>query len=158
MGTMKDKLREISSKRSSDWVRTESLFLTGSEKKITYGGRSPYIQVDMDLMGRMFEAVSKSAEKISKFMLKEMNHKTNIYSGTYEEIREGLSLSKATVERSMVELQQIDFIRKYKNGRWMINPAVGIGCSYDYFNELMDRYYTLRPYIAKKERGMIDEN
>lgn len=150
MRNMKDKLREIELERH-EWQRSVGIDLDSGERKIKYAGRPAFVQVDMKLYSEMFDSATLAMERIARMILSNLNFSTNIYCGTFVEISEQTRISLSTVERTMVSLQQIDFIRKYKNGRWMVNPAVAIGCSFDYFHVLMDRYYSLRPYSSKKK-------
>lgn len=153
MRTIKDKLTEYSDEMS-EWVKVNSRRVTQTEKKVNYSERGQFVQIDIELFDKMFCSVSKASERVAKRMMRDMNYQTNISSGTYEEIMDDLELSKGTVIRVMSELRSIDFIRKYKNGRYMINPAVAIKCSFDFFPKLQTRYMSLQPYIENNEKEL----
>lgn len=114
-----------------------------------------FIQTNWDLVFAMMEQVGYTARRIATMMLRDVNHFTNVYCGTQKEIQDELQLSEKPVKDAMVELQQVDFIRKYRNGRYMINPHIGIGCSKDYLPKLLDTFYSLQPYAKKK--GVIKD-
>ena len=112
-----------------------------------------YIKIVKNNLRKMLDSVSKTADRIALLMIDEMNNYTNIFEGTYVEIQNELGAGRTSVENAMIELLSVDFIRKVKNGRWMVNPAVGIGREDSYWEIQMTKYYSLRPYTPKKRKG-----
>lgn len=136
----------------SEWVKTTSRPMSsiGGRVEIKYARRS-YIQADFGLLRMMILNMSKTAVNIAALILDEVNRSDNIFCGTYEEIQEKAGTARTITIKAMKELRKEDFIRKYKNGRWMLNPAVGIGCRSDRLDDLLDQYHRLQPYTSKNE-------
>lgn len=129
-----------------------------SRKKAVPGKKS-MLYVNMTTLRKMLDARSISANRIAYLVMDECEFGTNLYHATYEEIGEILELSRGSVIKGMSELQTVDFIRKIKNGRWMLNPAVGTKCYADDIDKLHDIYATHAPYTPKKMKGEpCDEN
>lgn len=145
----------MSSRKKLDELTKERYVRTGTMRPLPENMKIDrpidyFVQTDWEVLYAMFEKLSGTAIKVASLMLRDFNHFTSIFDGTYAEVQEELNMSDKPIKDAMVELQQVDFIRKYKNGRYMINPAVGIGCSKDFLNKLRDRYEALQPYISKK--------
>lgn len=157
MRSLRDQLQELGEERS-EWVRMTTKEIQSGEKKVSYSGRSQFTQVNMGLYYEITRYVGSSGNAIANKMLDEMYYVTNIYTGTYEEIGESTELSSATVIRAMAKLQSVDFIRKYRNGRWMINPEVAIKCSFDKFDALLSKYTSLKKENPIITGGTEDEN
>lgn len=134
-------------------LNEEKLVRMGIQKPVTKSvlKRRRFVQIDCELFFSMTEKLSKTATRISTLMLRDMNPFTNIFSGTQEEIQQELELTENPVMKAMAELRTVDFMRKYKNGRYMVNPAVGIGCSEDYLPKLIDTYNSLQSTTPNKK-------
>lgn len=148
-------IKDILGSQKTTWVKTVTpqTDVFTEARNTNYQKRS-YIKVDYDVYDGMMDSLSKGALTVARKMLLRVDHYTNIFLGTYTEIREMTNLSKTSVENAMAELLSVDFIRKKKNGRWMINPTVAIGCDDKFFDSLMNQYYNLdfgQPKRAQKK-------
>lgn len=149
------------SRKKLDELTKERLvpIVYNSEKpKKTNTKKRYFVQTDYELFFGMSERLSRVAFRVAVLMLRDMNHYTNIFVGTYEEVEDELQLTKRPTREAMAELQQVDFIRKYRNGRYMINPNIAIGCSEEYLPQLLDTYYSLHMGVSKGIRSEKDVN
>ena len=140
-------LESITEERLVPVVYTSAKPIKAKEKK------RYFVQLDCDGFYSVTEKLSKTACRVAILMLRDMNHFTNIFSGTYEEVEEELQLTQRPVREAMAELQQVDFIRKYRNGRYMVNPCIALGCSEEYIPKLKDEYHSLQAGVSKKKRS-----
>ena len=154
--TVKEQLKLMGNERTS-WMKVSGIDLGPGKPKKQEKATRRFFQLDADVYDAMMDPVSKAATRIVTKFLKEMNYATNVYAITYAELEEKLGLSKPTIENAMIELQTVDFIRKVRNGRWMVNPAVGIGCKTDFHDELFEKYFALRPYYPKTKRSVSQD-
>ena len=152
MRSMRQKLDDIGQEKT-EWVKVTSIPVQSSAdvKKNKYG-KQYFFQLDADVYDAMMDQVSPTANKIARLMIRELNYASNIFCGTYEEIQKRLEANKSTVESAMIQLGKVDFMRRYKNGRWMVNPAVGIKCEREELSRLLDFYNSLRLYTPKPKR------
>ena len=58
------------------------------------------------------------------FLLENIQPGDNICYCTQDEISEGTALSRSTVIRALKQLSEAGFIRKIKNGKYMVNPRI----------------------------------
>lgn len=58
------------------------------------------------------------------YIVSNTNPANNIFMGTYDEIMAGAKVSRGTVCKIMKKLQDNDFIRLVRNGRWAVNPDI----------------------------------
>lgn len=145
----------VSSRRELDELAEERLIRAGAKKPVVKQEKQKryYVQVDCELFFCMTEKVSRTACRVASLMLKDMNHFTNIFSGTCEEIQGVLNLTDRPVREAMAELRKVDFMRWYKNGRYMINPTVAIACGEEHAARIIDTYHSLQTDPAKKRNG-----
>ena len=115
-----------------------------------------FVQTDCERLYVMTTQVSKTATQIAMLMLRDMNHYTNMYTGTYKEVQQELGLSNRPVIEAMGELQKVDFMRKHHNSRYMVNPTIAIGCSEDYLPKLLDDYHAIKTYTPRKDGEIKD--
>lgn len=123
-------------------------------KKTSVRSRRSVLFVDTAVMRAMLDQVGLSANRIAYLMMDESMFGSNVFIGTYEEIGEKLNLGRNSVITGMHELLQADFIRKVRNGRWMLNPAVGAKCYAEDVDTLRDTYSAQHPYTPKKVKGV----
>lgn len=149
-------INEVLGEQKTTWVKTTTAkFGFDTEpNNVSYGSRY-FVKVEFSLFNELMDQVSSAASKIARKMLERIDHFTNVYLGTYEEIEEMSGLSKRTVETVMAELCAVDFIRKVKNGRWMVNPSIALGCHDKYLDPLMNQYCNLvyKPKGNKMQKG-----
>ena len=145
----------MSRQKLDEWAEERLIPVSYSSKKPkeTEDEKLYYMQLDCERYFVITEKISRTAIRVANLMLMEVNHFTNIFSGTYEEVEEKLQLSKRPVREAITELEQVDFIRRYKNGRYMINPAVAIGCKKDFRPKIFDTYHSLETITAKRKRS-----
>lgn len=122
-------------------------------KKKAGRGRKSGLYVNTTVLRAMLESQSQSAQKIAYMVMDECDFETHLFNSTYAEIGQTLKMSKASVERGMVELLSVDFMRKVRNGKWILNPAVGTKCYAEDIEKLFDKYASYKPYIPKTERS-----
>lgn len=146
--TQAQKIRALTQERT-EWVKTT---VRPFEGRVRYSNRR-YLQMDVGLAREMFLQLTKAAMDVAMVIMDEVNTDNNIFAGTYQELEEKAGYSKSVIIEAMRELRQVNFIRKYKNGRWMLNPAVGIGCRSDRLDDLLDQYHRLQPYTSEKDKG-----
>lgn len=155
---MKEKLREYS-KDISRWEKVTYREVNSGEekKKKSVRGKRSVLFVDTSILRKMLDPVSLSANRVAYLIMDEADFGTNIYHGTHEEIHEILKMHLNTVDKAIVELRSVDFVRKIRNGRLMLNPAVGAKCYAEDVTRLHDEYAQLRPYEPKEKRGNENE-
>lgn len=149
---MKQKLAEYK-EEVTRWEKVTYRELKSDEaKKKSVRKKRSVLFIDPSMARKMLDALGLSANRIALLIMDQCNFGSNIFYGTYEEIGQELNISKGSVIKGMTELQTADFIRKQKNGRWMLNPQVGTKCYAEDVNDLMDMYSRLEPYLPKKEK------
>lgn len=147
-------LTNILGSHKSTWMKAtnaESGAFT-DPKGVVYRARN-YVKIDFEIYNRMMDGASKSTLIVANKMLQDFDHFTNLFVGTYDEIQELTGLSRTAVITAMAELLDADFIRKKRNGLWMINPAAAIGCHDRFFDNLMTKYYNLDFNSNKKNKN-----
>lgn len=62
---------------------------------------------------------------VEAYIIRNTRLDSNLYKGTYEETAKKLNgISKSTVQRAMIKMQEDDLMRMYSRGTWMINPLL----------------------------------
>lgn len=149
---MKSKIAEYS-EDISRWEKvTYRTADTGEQKRKAVRGKRSVLFIDTAAFRRMLDPLGLAANRIAYMIMDECDFGTNIYNGTYEEIGDSLHMSRGSVIKGMKELLMADFIRKYRNGRWMLSPDVGTKCYAEDIDKLRDVYFSQRPYTPKEER------
>ena len=123
-------------------------------KKNSARARRSVLFVDTSILRRMLDPVGVAANRIAYLVMDESMFGSNIFIGTYEEIGEKLDICRTSVIFGMRELLQADFMRKVKNGRWMLNPAVGAKCYAEDVDQLRDKYSAQHPYTPRSIKGV----
>lgn len=113
------------------------------------------IYIDAHYFRTMMSSFSGSAKTIAVTILDEVDFGTNLFHATYEEIEEITGLSRGSVISGMKELLSADFMRRVKNGRWMLNPFIGTKCFEEDVDKLRDLYFT---YKTKEPKGDSEDD
>lgn len=90
------------------------------------------------------------------FIIENANLSDNTCSFTQTEIALALSLSRATVGRHIETLEQVGFIKKIRNGKYMINPDIlhyDVSKGSKQHNILMRMYYADEPIAGKDAKN-----
>ena len=146
---LKDKL----SAYHNEITRYEKVTYIASDDKAKKKGvrtKKSKLFIDASYLRAIMASVGGAAKTIAFTILDETNFGTNLFNGTYEEIEEMTGLSRGSVISGMNDLLSADFIRRVKNGRWMLNPSVGTKCFEEDIVKLTDLYFT---YKRKDPKG-----
>lgn len=146
---LKDKL----SAYHNEITRYEKVTYRASGDKANKKGvrtKKSRIYIDPSYLRAIMTSIGGAAKTIAFTILDESHFGTNLFYGTYEEIEEKTGLSRGSVISGMNDLLSADFIRKVKNGRWMLNPSVGTKCFEEDIVKLTDLYFT---YKQKDPKG-----
>ena len=91
------------------------------------------------------------------YAIDHMDYTNNQFVGTYRELSEYTNLPKASLDRAMVELQELNLIKRVRNGTWMLNPYyVAYGNQPDV--DMMCVYYDSLKSFRPKERRKHNES
>ena len=133
-------------------LETGEITTTKTIRKKQYGSTQKFFRLNTAMLMKMLQAVSKNAAVVCSYIMHNIDYDTNICLGTYAEIGADLDMGENAVTKAMVELQKEDYIRYYRNGRWMLNPSLGIAC-YEHFRaHLIEVYHSLKTYELRKKK------
>ena len=102
---------------------------TGEVIKTTYivikyqGVFNFYIVWLADLLN-VLEVVWNKKLKVIRYILSNINNKTNQIIGTHQKISEKIGVSRVVVSQTFKLLQDADFLVKEQNGVYKINPSI----------------------------------
>ena len=120
-----------------------------AEYNATYHGKK-YCRVFLKAAVEVFAKLSKTEINSLFFMLDKMEHATNIAHVRYRDFEQRFDISNKSVNAVMQKLQEVDAVRVYHRGQWMINPNIATA-SYDYkIPGLLEMYMSLPSYEYKQ--------
>ena len=77
----------------------------------------------MDLLG-ILNIVGNKKIKVIDFLLQNLRREDNTISVTYREVAEKTGISLGVVTETFKILQETNFLKKVKNGLYMVNPDI----------------------------------
>ena len=72
----------------------------------------------------VLEVVGNKKLKVIRYILSNINNKTNQIIGTHQKISEKIGVSRVVVSQTFKLLQDADFLVKEQNGVYKINPSI----------------------------------
>ena len=80
--------------------------------------------LDTSVFFQKMKNLSHPAMRVANYLLTKINCDDNVCYLTCQMIADDLKLSKATMVRVMKSLRNVDFVKRVRNGAWMMNPEV----------------------------------
>ncbi len=74
-------------------------------------------------LARMLDVVGDEKMKVISYLLRKKDH-LNAVTVTMRELSESTGVSLKTVSRVMKTLQEHDYLKKVKNGKWRLSPRI----------------------------------
>ena len=71
---------------------------------------------------KAYEVSENKQNKVISYIFRNIKPSDNLFISTYAKIEKETGISRQTISKIMVRLQEIKCIAKVQNGVWMINP------------------------------------
>lgn len=146
MSTIRDKLGQKTS-----WVKETSAETPDGSVKFRTRKKRHFIQVDPDAFDEITRELSRAANTLIRSAFRAMDWRDNCFDMTGKELSEFSGLDIKSVEKAMKELKSVDFCRKVRRSKWMVNPGIAFSQPPENLDNLLDRYFNL-DYVAPKEK------
>lgn len=114
IGQQKKKLKDL---------ETGEIIEVDQITKRTYGQKSFWKIYLMDFLNILGIFDSKQLD-VFIYILENTEQSNNTFIGTYDKIQKATNVSRPTIAKIMIKLQENKFIYKIQNGVWQVNPNV----------------------------------
>lgn len=138
---------------------TGEVVLATIENSVRYGNW--FLRLNVAMYQEAVMSLNLSSIKVLAYMMGNCSHATNICEVTQKELAQYIDTSCGTIERATSQLQDLDYVRVYKFGRWMINPLLAVGCKEERRQQLIDVYFSLprreESNRSRKKKGETED-
>lgn len=106
-------------------------------------GQPRYLKIYTGAYLKAMEKIGDLSKLVLGYLFDTISRSSNVAHVKQKEVALRFSVSVRAVEKAFSELKAVDLIRKEEASHWMVNPAIGYGCTSDMYFVLYEKYKSL---------------